>query len=351
MKIFSNCYVFTQSSLNGREYCLCLCLGKQSKKWSEVSKNLDICYYRENLLIDRSHPKVMKLEDVRKAISEAGEHWEAEDNPIHRLSDEEKKYRCGFVPKQGTPSLEEREKQAKEANEAKVKTAEAKEAAVNQFDWRNYNGGNWITPIKDQGNCGSCIAFGTIATAEAVTRISKKNPQSNVDYSEADLFYCGAEKEYHRTCANGWNLNDAATYMSGPGVVDEACFPYTPGDQPCNLCADWQNRKTKLFSRIFTDTNMMREWISTQGPLTTCFSVYEDFFAYKNGVYVHTTGKLVAGHCVSVVGYDNTLNYGNPHWICKNSWGPDWGMKGFFKIAFGQCGIDHEMWSLELSGT
>ncbi len=290
----------------------------------------------------------MKLEDIQKVISETGNQWEAGDNPIQRLSDEEKKYRGGFVPKPGTPSLQEREQQAK-AKTAEAKTAEAKAAAVEKFDWRNVNGQNWITPIKDQGNCGSCVAFGTIATAEVVTRLQHSQVGLDVDYSEADLFYCGAEKQDNRTCVNGWWLEGSHTYLAAEGVVDEACFPYTAGDQACNLCADWQDRKKKFPSNKITDIKMMKEWISTTGPLTTAFTVYEDFFAYKNGVYFPKTDKVVAGHCVSVVGYDDTVNYGDPHWICKNSWGPDWGMNGFFKIGYGQCGIDHEMWAIKPS--
>lgn len=283
----------------------------------------------------------MKLEDIQKAISKGEKHWEAEDNPIHRLSDEEKKYRGGFVPKPGTPSLQEREKQAK------AKTAEAMEAAaLKSFDWRRA-GGDWITPIKDQGNCGSCIAFGTIATAEALTRISKNNRELAVDYSEADLFYCGAEKQDNRTCVNGWWLEGSHSYFQSNGVVDDACFPYTPGDQACNLCADSQNRKTRISgARFFTDTKMMKDWISTRSPLTTTFTIYEDFFAYKSGVYYPTTDKVVTGHSVSVVGYEDNLQP-IPYWICKNSWGPNWGEKGFFRIQQGQCGIDHEMWAID----
>lgn len=88
----------------------------------------------------------------------------------------------------------------------------------------------------------------------------------------------------------------------------------------------------------------MKEWISTRGPVIACFSVYDDFFAYRSGVYHHVYGERVGGHCVCCVGYDDSQTY----WICKNSWGPEWGEQGFFRIQYGEAGIDHVMWAIEL---
>jgi hypothetical protein len=72
------------------------------------------------------------------------------------------------------------------------------------------------------------------------------------------------------------------------------------------------------------------------GPVVTAFTVYEDFFSYSGGIYRHTWGDVAGGHCVAIVGYDNTERY----WIVKNSWGPGWGEGGWFRIGFGECGIE-----------
>jgi hypothetical protein len=64
-------------------------------------------------------------------------------------------------------------------------------------------------------------------------------------------------------------------------------------------------------------------------------AVYNDFFSYRGGVYRHTTGALAGYHAICVVGY----NEKDQCWICKNSWGTGWGEKGWFRIAYGQCGI------------
>lgn len=90
----------------------------------------------------------------------------------------------------------------------------------------------------------------------------------------------------------------------------------------------------------------MKTFLSTSGPLQTCFTVYDDFFSYSGGVYSPSNSpdnKPVGGHCVAVVGYDDN----NSCWICKNSWGASFGESGFFRIEYGKCGIDAEMWAID----
>lgn len=73
--------------------------------------------------------------------------------------------------------------------------------------------------------------------------------------------------------------------------------------------------------------------------METGFTVYEDFMSYSGGVYKHTSGAQLGGHAVKIVGW------GDGYWICANSWGPSWGEKGFFNIAFGECGIDSAVYA------
>jgi len=80
--------------------------------------------------------------------------------------------------------------------------------------------------------------------------------------------------------------------------------------------------------------------IMTNGPVEGAFSVYEDFLTYKSGVYKHTTGQLLGGHAIKILGWgvDNGVEY----WTVANSWNEDWGNGGFFNIAKGtnECGIE-----------
>ena len=81
------------------------------------------------------------------------------------------------------------------------------------------------------------------------------------------------------------------------GVVDDACYPYPAGDQACaGLCADNQSRLIKLtgWHRISNPAEM-KEWISTQGPLIACYTVYDGFSAYRSGIYRRVTSHAVGG--------------------------------------------------------
>jgi hypothetical protein len=272
--------------------------------------------------------------------------WEATDAPGQ--------YHLGFAPGPEDHTIEEREQFAL-ANHKRFMAMAAAPAGPPPYppaiDWRHLAAhaplpaGNYVTPVEDQKSCGSCVAFGTVATLESAVRIHAKAPTKAVDLSEADLFYCHAEAEQGRRCNTGWWPDAALTVCQKVGVVDAACFPYTPGDQPCKKCPDWQKRLTKISKwHKITTPNEMRQWIAERGPVVTCISVYADFYNYHSGVYHHVSGALEGGHCICCVGYDDAKRY----WICKNSWNITWGDHGFINIAYGQVGVDAAMWALEL---
>ncbi len=199
-------------------------------------------------------------------------------------------------------------------------------------DWRNYAGKNYISGIRDQGNCGSCVAFGTAATLEAQARIEAETPAWGIDLSEAELFYCSGQR-----CSDGWWPSYALDYVKGEGIASEACFEYEDHDMACNQCDDRASQLLTLNKWYeVINGNQRKQWLDKHGPMVACLAVYEDFYSYKSGVYKHVTGNLSGYHCVSCVGYDETEGC----WICKNSWGADWGDKGFFKIAYHEAEMD-----------
>lgn len=283
--------------------------------------------------------------------------WAATVTPLSHLPEAQKKLRLGFEPEPNTPSLTDRETKARAAHLAGVAPhalaahpAAAPGIAVpatahpGSFDWRSVGGRNFITAVRDQGGCGSCVAFGTLATIEGACRVARNDPDYPIDLSEAQLFYCLARAQ-GRNCGNGWWPGNALDAMKGGGVADDTCYPYTPGDQNCTgLCRDWEMRATRIIGwHSITNAGQIKDWLATRGPVATCFTVYDDFFSYSQGVYHHVTGGVAGGHCVSVVGYDD----GASCWICKNSWGPGWGDHGFFRIGYGECGIDYQMQAIE----
>ncbi len=276
--------------------------------------------------------------------------WKSASNRLTQMEHRSRRTLLGFVPGPDELSLKNREDLARVHHQAfKMALMVAPTLYPPTYDLRNVSGQNFITSVKDQGSCGSCVAFGTLATIEGTYQVASKNASSGIDLSEAQLFYCyaraaGRNCGYNNDPNGGW-WPSAALDACKSGVADESCFPYTDKDQDCSgLCQDWQTRAFKITGwHSLSSGNDIKVWISTRGPLVTTMSVYEDFFAYSSGVYHHVSGALEGGHCVCAVGYDDT----NECWICKNSWGAAWGEAGFFRIGYGECGIDATMYAVE----
>lgn len=282
------------------------------------------------------------LKSILDANKLRGVAWKAGETSMLHLSELERSYRMGCMPEPGE-SWKERE--ALSASRVREEAL----GAPATFDWRNVNARSFISSVKDQGSCGSCVAFGTTAAMDGMMRIQADiavgdpNAGRMPDVSEAELWYCGAEGQ-GRTCqgpAQGWWVSAALAYCQTTGLAPESCFPYTPGDQACTMQGNWQQLLTKISSAsTLTSPGAMKAWLSSSGPLITAFTVYQDFFAYQGGVYTwNGVAPLAGAHCVCVIGYDD----GQQAWICKNSWGQGWGMGGYFLIGYGQCGIDASM--------
>jgi C1A family cysteine protease len=271
------------------------------------------------------------LTQIRQALEDSGANWEAGTTSVSVLSVEQQKARLGVTPPIGTPSPETIKQSGYNSNltiGAGIPTS---------FFWGTPENNNYVTPVKDQGNCGSCVGFGTTAVAESMLRIHRGNPGLAIDLSEAHLFFC-LGSDTGASCGNGWWPNNAFDAYQVTGVVDESCFPYDPSNPACNVCSDWANRVTQIsgYQDLTNNPAAIKDWIANHGPVSACFYVYADFFSYKNGVYRHVSGDLAGGHCISIVGYDDAGGY----WMCKNSWGTGWGDQGWFRIAYGDSYID-----------
>ena len=270
------------------------------------------------------------IQAIQSDIKRENLPWTAGATELTALSEAEQKARLGLVV---TP--EEQQQLASEfAMTAAKEQAEAalRFGAPTAVDWRN-NGGNYVTPVKNQLNCGSCVSFCSCAVIESAVRIKFGNPNYQIDLSEAFLQFCGGGS------CGGWGLTSGLAFAQSTGTTDEACMPYQPTNMNCSTsrCSDWANRLTKISSYTGYATMLARkDAIAGIGPLLAGMAVYNDFFAYTSGVYVKTAGSGLAGyHCITVVGYDDTQQA----WILKNSWGPNWGNGGFALVQYGQADL------------
>ncbi|MBN1315896.1 MAG: C1 family peptidase, partial [Anaerolineales bacterium] len=247
------------------------------------------------------------------------------ETPISELSEEERRRLCG-VP---VEVIEWEKSQA--GNEAD--NPEIIYRYPFSVDWRNVSGQDWTTPVKSQGGCGSCVAFGTIGAIESRMEIANNNSGLDPDLSEAQLFFCGCDM----CCDDGWSPSTALSFARDTGIVDDGCFPYSDYDQTCSPCAGWQSRASKITDWTWTSSiAAMKQALADDGPFEATMAVYGDFYSYSGGIYRHTWGSLSGYHAIAIVGYNDSEGY----WIAKNSWGTNWGEDGWFKIAYGDSGID-----------
>lgn len=278
----------------------------------------------------------LDLSRLRAALEREGTPWVMDETTMTMLEEDERRARLGANPPPSAKSVEQVLAEAKDG--PPVSASAESVGAPAAYDLRNVGGRNFVTPVKNQGGCGSCVAFGTVAAMETTYRVGRGDANAPADFSEAQLFYCHG-RAAGRNCSNGWWPDPALAACRDTGVTFEEYYPYTAGDQNCTgLNADWRNRLARVtgFRNLTSNPAAMKEWISTRGALPACFVVFQDFFSYRTGVYRHVSGAEAGGHCVTLIGYDDAQQC----WIAKNSWGTGWGDGGFFRIAYGQCGID-----------
>lgn len=211
------------------------------------------------------------------------------------------------------------------------------------FSWRDLDGVDFSTPVKNQSPYGSCETFAITAALEIMVQYKVGYP-FGCDLSEAHLyFHSGGNLDWGSYPENDTN------YLVEYGIPDEACWPY-PSDlkaYPLNTsCPGWQNRTVKIEEWWYLpeDINAIKHALVTNGPVPTYFMSYKDFIQHKEGVYEHKWGKIHGPHYVTIVGYNDDPGY----WIVKNSWGTNFQEEGWFKIKYGECSIEKK--SIYLSG-
>ncbi len=283
-----------------------------------------------------------ELDAVKQQIQNKRARWQAEETSISKLPTEERLKHLGF------------RKESFGVAGARVLSTPSVAAGTSLPATLNYNNDSYITPIRDQGSCGSCWAFGTTAALESQYLMSTKGAGwSTLDLSEQILLSCSNAGN----CSQGGYPDLASDFIQNTGLPPASCYPYTEvnwtsgSDTPCSdaACPYWQNETYSINGWGYVATNaptadILKSALNTYGPLVTTMNIYTDFYYYTGGVYSYSYGSYQGSHVIEIIGYDDNESC----FIVKNSWGstgdPPWGESepgsvttpGFFRIAYDQ---------------
>jgi C1A family cysteine protease len=305
-------------------------------------------HYKERELSASPEIKA-KLADMRKKLGASQASFQvgytsAMDRPIEQL--------CGYkksnhpVPPanlQRTPhaSLRDRTELSRISN--------TDPTTLSNFDWRNQAK---VTPVRNQGSCGDCWAFVTVAAMESsyLLRHSDASPGS-INMSEQELLNC----VQYSTCAPpGTDFQDAIFWLMyfGGSIGDDRCLPYTAVQGACQSACS-RPYKIARYSFLLGGGDQLRQALREHGPMITTMYVSPFFQAYTGGVFIDGSNGSNAdlpNHAVLIIGYFDyqypggfiaDWNHFDPFhmkyvppgrrtgWIIKNSWGEDWGIRGY----------------------
>jgi len=241
-----------------------------------------------------------------------------------------------------------------------------------------------INDIRDQSNCGCCWAFGgaeaasdrmcIASNASLLMPLSAQDVcfNSNFDgcdggqittpwnYIKTHGVVTGGNQDGTGAFGGGWCSAFSLPHCHHHGPVRDDPYPSEgapgcPSEQspqgPKKCDSSAKSPHESFTSDKYTYTGQthygsgvkhIQGMLMEGGPVETAFTVYSDFENYAGGVYKHTSGSMAGGHAVKIVGWGNDKTAGN-YWKVANSWNPYWGEKGFFRIAFGEGGIDDQV--------
>jgi len=213
------------------------------------------------------------------------------------------------------------------------------QAVPTKFDWRDQNA---VTPVKDQGQCGSCWAFSAVENIESMWLIAGKANVSTLRLSEQQVVDCDSADG---GCDGGDTPTAFEYVIKAGGIESESAYPYTAENGNCKFqkssvvasIKDWK------YATSGKDEKILQQNLVSWGPLSICVDA-QYWQYYTGGVLTawECAWVNILDHCVQLVGYNQDNS--TPYWSVRNSWGTDWGINGYIQLEMfsNACGLATE---------